>query len=111
MQTKLSPSDGPCYLSGPMSGMPEHNLPAFHWYAKQLRQRGWTIVNPAEINGLDAVEKGLPYEQCLKNDIRAMMDCVGIILMPGWERSNGAQLEQYIAFKLKMKVAYAEALV
>ena len=36
------------YVSGPMSGLPDLNFPAFHAAAAELRALGHTVVNPAE---------------------------------------------------------------
>jgi hypothetical protein len=38
----------PPHLSGPMSGLPEHNIPAFNAAAAQLRGLGFCVVNPVE---------------------------------------------------------------
>ncbi len=95
------------YLSGPMSGVPEHNFPAFNAYAAGLRGRGYTVVNPVEINP-DAT---MSWEQCLRADIKALCDCDGIALMPGWERSKGAQLEQHVAHRLGLNILYVTDLL
>ena len=39
---------GPIYLSGPMTGLPEFNYPAFHEAARRWRAIGWDVINPAE---------------------------------------------------------------
>lgn len=36
------------YLAGPMTGLPEHNFPAFHAEAARLRGLGYQVENPAE---------------------------------------------------------------
>ncbi len=36
------------YLSGPMSGYPSFNIPAFDDAARQLRANGYQVVSPAE---------------------------------------------------------------
>lgn len=36
------------YLCGKMTGMPDYNYPAFHAWAKRLRDAGHTVRNPAE---------------------------------------------------------------
>lgn len=102
------------YLAGPMSGLPSLNFPAFHAEAARLRALGYEIINPAEINaGADeavAFDKMTPEERkahwckCMKLDIRELMTCDGIALMPGWWRSEGAKLECQIASKVGMAV-------
>ena len=98
------------YISGPMTGYPENNFPAFHAHAALLREQGHEVVNPAEINvGLVEPAHGTPewqafYQACLRADIRALCDCDAISLLPGWENSNGAHLELHIAHRLGLEV-------
>ena len=87
------------YLSGPMTGLPEYNYPYFNTVAAALRLWGYTIVNPAELN-----DSTVPFEQCLRTDIKALCDCTGIILLSGWERSKGAHLELHIAHRLGLSI-------
>jgi len=89
------------YLSGPMAGLPEHSFPAFHSYAEQLRAAGYDVVNPAEIDN-----SGKTWEGCLRTDLREMCTCDTIALMPGWEKSKGANLELHIAHRLGMEVMH-----
>lgn len=89
------------YLSGPMAGLPEHNFPAFHAHAKKLREAGYDVVNPAEIDNA-----GKTWEGCLRADLREMCTCDAIALMPGWETSKGANLELHVAHRLGMKVLH-----
>lgn len=79
------------YISGPMTGMPEHNFPAFHAAAADLRAQGWTVENPAEhFNGAH----GLPWEVYMVQDIHVITrGCWGIAVLDGWEGSRGARLE------------------
>ena len=86
------------YLSGPMSGIPEYNFPAFHYWAAELRRQGHTVVNPAEIT------KANTWEGCLRDDLRELCGCDTIALMPGWESSKGANLELHVAHRLGMTV-------
>lgn len=91
------------YLSGPMSGLPDFNFPAFNELAKILRGKGYNVVNPAEIEE----EPGKEWHEYLRKDIRAMMDCDTICLLPGWDKSKGARLELHIALELGFKVMAA----
>lgn len=88
------------YLSGPMTGLPDLNFPAFHAAAAALRARGWEVVNPAELNP----DGAMPWHMCMRADIKALCDCDVIVLMPGWERSQGAALELHIAQRLQLEV-------
>ena len=79
------------YLSGPMTGMPELNFPAFHAAAAFLRGHGYEVINPAE---------------CMRADIKALCDCDAIVLMYQWEISKGAHLELHIAHRLGLQVLH-----
>ena len=99
------------YLSGPMKGYPESNFPAFHATAADLRARGLEVVNPAEINVNGAENDADFYNQCLRADLKAMMDCEAIALMRGWEKSNGANLELHVAHRVGMRVLFVDELL
>lgn len=88
------------YLSGPMTGLPNLNFPAFHAAAAKLRARGLEVVNPAEINP----DTGMSWEECMRADIKALCDCQALAMLPGWERSNGAHLEVHIAHRLGLQI-------
>lgn len=88
------------YLSGPMTGLPDNNFPAFHAIAQALRDAGEDVVNPAEINP----DASLSWEECMRADIKALCDCDAIYLLPGWEKSRGAHLELHVAHRLGLKV-------
>lgn len=38
------------YCSGAMTGLPDHNIPAFNAAAKRLREQGHFVINPAELS-------------------------------------------------------------
>jgi hypothetical protein len=65
---------------------------------------GYEGVNLAEMDANDP--EPLTWEQYLRRDIRVLLDCDGIALLPGWERSRGAQLEAHIAHALGMRPMY-----
>ncbi len=88
------------YVSGPMTGIPDLNFPAFNAAAKALRAAGFEAVNPAELNP----EPGKSWQACMRVDIRALMDCDGVALLPGWRTSRGASLERVIALAVGMPV-------
>jgi hypothetical protein len=91
------------YIAGPMTGYPEFNYPAFHDAAVRLRDRGFEVVSPAELNPIDAGLEineqyyAVLYPSFLKRDIAALLECDHIYLLDGWEKSKGATLERHIA--------------
>lgn len=40
------------YCSGPMTGIPDHNIPAFNAAAERLRKEGHFVINPAELSAI-----------------------------------------------------------
>ncbi|MEM5384158.1 DUF4406 domain-containing protein [Paraburkholderia phymatum] len=95
------------YIAGPMTGYPELNFPAFHAEAARLRALGFEIVNPAEINA----DPNAEWLDCMRADIKQLVDCDGIALLPGWEQSRGASIEQGIARDLGLVVFRAYTIV
>ena len=79
------------YLSGPMTGLPEFNYPAFNAEAARLRALGYDVVNPAE-NPPQAT-----WADYMRQDIPQLLTCDTIALLPGWHDSKGARMEHYIA--------------
>jgi len=94
------------YLSGPMTGLPDLNFPAFAAEAARLRAAGWDVVNPAEI----AQASQADWHACMRNDIAELVRCDSIALLPGWMNSQGAMLELQIAHRLGLKVVMAAEL-
>jgi len=80
------------YCAGPMTGYPELNYPAFHAAAARLREQGYEVVSPAELN---PIETG--YQEAMRVNIRALIECDHITFLDGWEESKGATLERHIA--------------
>jgi hypothetical protein len=88
------------YISGPMTGLPELNFPAFHAAAAQLRSLGYEVINPAEFGE----DEGKTWADYMRKDIKALMDCTHVAVLPGWENSKGARIEVYLAGRLEMPV-------
>lgn len=88
------------YLAGPMTGLPDFNFPAFHALAYRLRERGMTVVNPAEVNP----DQAMSWSDCMRRDIAELVTCHAIALLPGWQNSKGATLEHHIAERLELKL-------
>lgn len=87
---------GLLYLSGPMTGYRDFNAPGFNYVASEIRARGFYVVNPAE---LGEIAEGV-WTDYLKRDIRIILECTGLILLPGYGTSKGAKLERKVAYAL-----------
>lgn len=95
------------YLSGPMSGHPDHNFPTFNGVAKKLRDYGAVVYNPAEhFSG----RVDLPRADYMAEDFRKLLEVAssdtaikGIVLLPGWTGSKGARAEVVVAHELGLR--------
>ena len=90
------------YISGPISGMPDVNVKAFQEVADRLLVQGIECVNPHCLRH----DHDKSWSSYMRVDIKAMMDCDVIIMLPGWEKSKGAVIEHGLALDLGMTVTY-----
>lgn len=93
------------YVSGPMTGKPDLNFPAFNQAAAVLARAGYDVVNPATLNP----DPATPWRDCMRVDIKALVDCDGVATLPGWRDSRGAVLEVHIAERLGLPVMAVDA--
>ena len=90
------------YISGPMTGIPEHNFPLFNEVARTLRAENYIVYNPAEhFDG----RTDLPREEYMREDFKCLLgmtnyESYGIVLLPGWTKSKGAVAEVTVAREL-----------
>lgn len=100
------------YTAGPMTGVEFHNFPMFYDYQYALEALGIEVENPADNDGgtdwrsaYEAASKVThPWEYYLKRDLRRLLTCDAVVVLPGWRKSRGAQLETYVARKLGMPI-------
>lgn len=112
------------YLAGPMTGIPQFNFPAFDAAAADLRDRGFDVISPAELDRPEtraaalASEDGSPgtgttsgetWGDFLARDVKLIADAglEAIVVLPGWSGSRGARLETFIASALNAIPVYA----
>jgi hypothetical protein len=100
------------YLAGPMRGYPCFNFPAFREATKVLRDYGYEIVSPHELDeeagyyweGFtgheDLSEYNFDIAERLLEDIKVIADkaTTGVIVMQGWSSSSGARAEASFAW-------------
>lgn len=108
------------YCSGPMTGVPDLNRPAFAAAEKRLTAQGHFVINPHRISELfgtaKVIEKAFKEyylsraecwsefekrnspavrlaESVMSADLAAVRSCDAIYLLRGWENSRGAKKE------------------
>jgi hypothetical protein len=108
------------YISGPMSGLPEMNFPAFAEAAARLRELGHTVISPHEVE-LPQYPKGYkPKTEAerlemwiafMREDIKQLMGADTVAVLPGWGKSTGANIEVNLGFDLGFKIMHLEELI
>lgn len=110
------------YVSGKIAGLAEADYrEAFARACALVMSEGDTPVNPLEVQACET-EDCQPYGTSaerlangqylhtwacyLKYDIIAMLDCGGIVMVPNWKTSKGANFELDVAEKCGLKVEY-----
>lgn len=88
------------YLSGPMTGLPESNYPAFNAEAQRLRAFGYQVENPAE----NMPPPCKSWEGYMRISLAQLLKCNALALLPGWMESRGAIIERDLAMRLGMEV-------
>ncbi len=88
------------YLAGPMRGVENGNKDLFLKTAKTLRDRGFSVWNPAEQN-----DSSMTFANCIKNDLLAVIDeCESVFVLPGWRESLGTNAEVFTAYVCGKKI-------
>lgn len=94
------------YISGAMEGKPKLNFPLFNRVAKEMRNAGFFVMNPAEFGEFadwrwaDYISRDLKELAQYKPDY--------IILIDGWRESAGSQIEVIAARKINPNVKVVE---
>lgn len=94
------------YLAAPMRGYPDDNHPAMFAAAAWLRECGLEVSNPAEFEAEVPYVSDVPGENRMgaplpnaiaRRDFGELVQCQGIVLLPGWELSSGVAQELWVA--------------
>jgi hypothetical protein len=104
------------YIAGPMRGVAWFNYPMFDRVAKELREAGNEVISPADEDrkvGFDPFANPeyriadactFPseasfesFDKTVRRCLDAVLRCDEIVLLPGWEESQGALAELSIA--------------
>ena len=111
------------YLSGPMTGIQEFNVPEFHMFSALLELRGYEVFSPARLSedrygktfwhGLsgdpEELKARIPefsLEDSVIDDVDAICASQAVAFMPGWEKSRGCAWEHAMAVALGRRLIY-----
>lgn len=111
------------YIAGPMSGIAFFNYPMFDRVAEILRKAGNEVISPADEDrkqdGFDPFANPeysnpdacifpaeMDFHKTVRRCLDAVLRCDEIVLLPGWERSNGAVAELTLAMWLGKRVRH-----
>lgn len=90
------------YLSGPITGMPDLNKPAFDELREVLRPLFKNVLVPHDFfEGVDT--EGWTWQQYMRTCVRELATADAIFLMKGWNQSRGALLEAHIAEQIGLQ--------
>lgn len=99
------------YLSGPMTGIENFNREAFDYAAGVLRKQGYTVIVPGESEEYEEWETAIlaigkkKREFYLSRDIDYIQETADVVVvLPGWQESEGAKLEVLVAQQIGVPV-------
>lgn len=111
-QLNIDVGDATVYIAGPMTGVEDYNFAAFDEASFKFKERGYTVINPAQIAREYADQQGLTFEEIALREF-AVLDFLPLLqkashmhMLNGWEYSNGAKAEHAIAKWLNLTITY-----
>ena len=97
------------YLSGPMTGIPDYNYPAFDLAAKILRDSGIKLESPHELerpHNWEEMEPEPLWTHMMNLCFEQIDKCQAVIMLPGWPQSRGARRELHICLDRNFPVYF-----
>lgn len=95
------------YIAGKITGNPNYKE-EFGVWEKRLADEGFTVVSPVyhdkyegDYSDVDAV-----WNHYMRISIAKLTECDEIFMLPGWQRSKGANVERMIAGWLSLPIHY-----
>jgi hypothetical protein len=94
------------FVSGPVSGFPDLNLPTFRSVVGLAERLGYRVVWWGQLlHDEFGGDTSLPSAVYLRSALRRLLaeECTHIALLPGWDRSTGASAEAGVALALGLQ--------
>lgn len=90
------------YIAGRITGLPKVQVEhKFNIIANKLTGMGYQVVKPIAVQ-----DDSKTWDDAVRSDIKKMLECDEVHLLPDWQESRGAKLERDIALRLGMEVVY-----
>jgi uncharacterized protein DUF4406 len=95
--------EGPIYIAGPITGIPEYNAPAFREAKAFLSSRfpGIEILIPIDNHEGVTIEEQ-SYGYFFRRGLEQMLKCQTVMFLEGWAGSQGAKAEFVVAERCEM---------
>ena len=95
------------YTAGPYRADGWHNvfenILIARQVARELWKRGWAVICP-HANTLLMDGPDIKPQTFIDGDLEIIRHCDAILMLPGWEGSQGAQMEYSLAVELGMPI-------
>jgi len=105
------------YISGKMTGLKNYRE-VFQKHEDLLRSWGYTdIVNPVHLSDKIIEKYNMTEEESfrpenakifLTEDLRVLLDCDILYLIPNWHTSKGANLEKHVAERIGKLILFGK---
>jgi hypothetical protein len=94
------------YISGPITGLDTEQAKSnFQQAEDYLRSIGChQVINPMKIH---PENNAYTWHQYMRADLKALMDCDAIFMLPNWDQSRGAKIEKRLAEDIEIFIMFA----
>ena len=92
------------YKSLPVTGYNlEERKEAARKVKRKLLNEGWAVYNPLDKSN---VSDDAPRSVHMREDLKLLLKCDAICMLPGWNNSNGCNTELRVAQECGMEIYY-----
>lgn len=99
------------YVGGKMTGVQDHNFPAFDAAKRALSDYCWDVTTPADISrraqktgNADGTISDADLQALFRLDVEEVLRSDAIAFLPGWETSGGSRFELMLAQKIGIPI-------
>ena len=92
------------YLAGPYSGDIDQNIATARAVAISVWEAGHVAICPHLNNARFENDCSLSYDDYIQGDLKIILRCDGVLMLPDWEKSVGARQERLYAISLDIPV-------